>query len=103
MTAPADAPRERDGIAIRPYRAGDADALFTTVSASLASLAQWLPWARAGYTHDDAQAWIAQCESRWRDGDGYHFGVFGADTGELLGAVGLSRHDPQRRSANLGY
>lgn len=102
MTAPATHPRAGDGIAIRPCGADDVDALFAVVSASQASLAQWLPWAKATYTREDARTWIAQCESSWHSGDGYHFGVFGADTGELLGAVGLRRHR-ERSSANLGY
>jgi ribosomal-protein-serine acetyltransferase len=93
----------RDDIAIRPWSTGDADALFAAVSASLPTLSQWLPWARAAYARGDAAAWIAHCIDARDAGEEYHFGVLDAVSGEVLGGVGLNHRIRAYRTANLGY
>ena len=95
--------RQADEVLIRELEPTDVDALFDTVSASLTTLSQWLPWAKPGYARGDSAAWIAHCERAWSDKLGYHFGVFDAVSGDLLGGVGLSHVNAVRRSANLGY
>jgi ribosomal-protein-serine acetyltransferase len=96
-------PGTRDGILIRPLAAEDVDALFGTVSSSLSTLSQWLPWAKPGYARSDSATWIAHCQRAWNAASEYHFGVFEADSGRLLGGVGLNHVSAVRRSANLGY
>ena len=96
-------PGQLDGILIRPLTAADADALFDTVSASLPTLSQWLPWAKPGYARSDSTTWIAHCQRIWSTGLGYHLGIFDAASGTLLGGVGFSHVNTVRRSANLGY
>jgi ribosomal-protein-serine acetyltransferase len=93
----------RNGILIRPWTADDVDALFTTVTASLSTLSQWLPWAKPGYVRGDSATWIAHCQRAWNAASEYPFGVFDADSGQLLGGVGLNHLSLVRRSANLGY
>lgn len=93
----------RDGILIRPWAADDADALFDTVSKSLPTLSQWLPWAKSGYTIADSARWVAHCQGAWPAGAEYHFGIFDAISGGLRGGVGFSHVSPVRRAANLGY
>lgn len=93
----------RDGILIRPWAEDDADALFGTVSQSLPTLSQWLPWAKPDYADTDSAGWIAHCQRAWAAGTDYHFGVFDPNSGRLLGGVGLSRVSPVRCAANLGY
>lgn len=93
----------RDGILIRPLAAEDVDALFATVSASLSTLSQWLPWAKIDYTRSDSTNWAVDCQRAWAAGTEYHFGVFDAASGRLMGGIGFSHVSPVRRSANLGY
>lgn len=93
----------RDGILIRPLAAKDVDALFETVSASLPTLSQWLPWARPGYARSDSATWVAHCQRAWNAASEYHFGIYDAESGQLLGGVGLNHISPVRRLANLGY
>jgi ribosomal-protein-serine acetyltransferase len=93
----------RDGIQIRPLAADDVDALFDTVTASLATLSQWLPWAKVDYARSDSVTWIAHCQRAWNLAGEYHFGAFEAGSGRLLGGVGLNHLNQARRSANLGY
>ncbi len=95
--------RQADEVLIRELTATDADALFETVSASLPTLSQWLPWAKPGYARSDSATWIAHCQHAWSAGLGYHLGIFDAASGALLGGVGLSHVNTMRRSANLGY
>ncbi len=95
--------RQTDELLIRELATTDVDALFDTVSASLPTLSQWLPWAKPGYARSDSAAWIAHCQRIWAAGLGYHLGIFDAATGALHGGVGFSDVNAMRRSANLGY
>lgn len=95
--------RRTDELLIRELAATDVDALFDTVSASLPTLSQWLPWAKPGYARSDSAAWIAHCQRTWSAGTGYHLGIFDAASGILHGGVGFSDVNTRRRSANLGY
>ena len=92
-----------DELLIRPLATEDVDALFDTVSASLSTLSQWLPWAKPGYARSDSATWVAHCQRSWSAGLGYHLGIFDAASGALLGGVGFSHVNTARRSANLGY
>ncbi len=94
---------QTDELLIRPLATEDVDALFDTVSASLSTLSQWLPWAKPGYARSDSAMWVAHCQRTWSSGLGYHLGIFDAASGALLGGVGFSHVNPVRRSANLGY
>ena len=89
-------------LRLRPWQPGDADALFEAARESMASVGQWLPWCHAGYSREDAVAWIEHCQSGWARGEPYAFGIFDG-AGRLLGSIGLNRLDRERRSANLGY
>lgn len=90
-------------LVLRPWSNDDIDALFATVTASLPTLSQWLPWAKPGYAREDSATWIAHCRRTWQAASEYHFGAFDAGSGRLLGGVGLNHISPVRRSANLGY
>ena len=57
-----------NGILIRPLAAEDVDALFATVSASLTTLSQWVPWAKPDYTRSDSANWTVHCKHAWDAG-----------------------------------
>ena len=88
---------------IRPLVAADAAALYAAVMRSHAALSRWFPWCHAGYGPNDASARAAHCQAAWAAGTENPFGLFDADSGELLGCVGLSQINRLHRSANLGY
>jgi ribosomal-protein-serine acetyltransferase len=90
-------------ILLRPLTVGDADALCDTVRASMSTLSQWLPWATPAYSRADADAWIAHSRNAREAGDEYHFGIFDAATGDLLGGVGLNHRMRAYRGAHVGY
>jgi RimJ/RimL family protein N-acetyltransferase len=54
------------------------------------------------YPDGAAEAWIATHEGTWNLGRSLTLAVTLRDTGELIGAIGLSI-DPDKRSAEMGY
>jgi ribosomal-protein-serine acetyltransferase len=90
-------------ILLRPLTGDDAGALCDTVRASMATLSQWLPWATPAYSRADADVWIAHCQRARESGDEYHFGVFDAASGDLLGGVGLNHRIRAYHGAHVGY
>lgn len=92
-----------DRLCLRPWQACDAQALFDAARESTGSVGRWLPWCHAGYRAEDAVAWIAHCQSGWRASEHFAFPIFDADTGDLLGGIGLNQCNRLHRSANLGY
>jgi RimJ/RimL family protein N-acetyltransferase len=61
-----------------------------------------MAWCHAGYSRDDAAAWIAASEPVWRERHEYSFAIED-DQGALLGGCGLNRIEPFSGTANLGY
>lgn len=106
MNAPEPPPASLElaapGLRLRPWQPEHVDALHEAARESIATVGRWLGWCHAGYSRDDAVAWIAHCRAGTGHGEPYAFGVFGED-GRLLGGVGLNRFDRANRSANLGY
>jgi ribosomal-protein-serine acetyltransferase len=90
-------------LRLRPWRDGDAMALFEAARESVASVGRWLPWCHADYAMEDAAGWIAHCRSGLQSGEYFAFPIFDAASGMLLGGVGLNQLGRLHRSANLGY
>ncbi len=101
LAEPRRLPVEDAGVALRPFRAVDADALAALVQASLPELYPWLPWAHAGYGVDHAQAFIAHTHAGFASGGAHEFALWYQD--RLVGACGLNAVDPVYLRANLGY
>jgi RimJ/RimL family protein N-acetyltransferase len=90
-------------IVLRPYRLGDAEALYAAVIESRERLAAWLPWA-AHYTsvavaRDFCQRTAANRLLR----TDLPYGIFAAHDGAFLGGTGLHRFDWQARTFEIGY
>ncbi|MGB3839137.1 MAG: GNAT family protein [Rhodanobacter sp.] len=90
-------------VRLRPWSDTDADALVDAVRESVDSVGRWLPWCRADYGRDAADAWIAHCQAGWQAGNHFAFAVRSAHDGSLLGGAGLNQLEPIHRRANLGY
>jgi ribosomal-protein-serine acetyltransferase len=102
---PPPAPLEliANGLCLRPWQDSDAEALHEAVRESVTSIGRWLPWCHSDYGRGDAVAWIAHCQATWAASTQFAFGIFGADSGILLGSAGLSECNRPQRGANLGY
>lgn len=92
-----------DAVMIRPYGAGDVEALYEAARASVAEVGPWLTWCHEGYSRQEAAAWIAERPAAWAAGREYAFAVFDAPSGRYLGGCGLNSIHPLHRFANLGY
>ncbi len=90
-------------VYVRPWRASDAPYLFDAVQSSAVSVGRWLPWCHAGYTLEDAIAWISHCDVGWSRGEHFAFALLDHRSGELMGGAGLSQYDRGHQNANLGY
>jgi len=90
-------------LRLRPWQQEDATRLVEAVEESVDSVGRWLPWCRAGYDLVRALDWVAFCQAGWDSGAHFAFPIFDVVSGQLMGAAGLSQHDPLHRSANLGY
>jgi RimJ/RimL family protein N-acetyltransferase len=87
-------------LRLRPFDDADADALFALHS-SAHVLRYWdsPPWRDRGR----AERFLAACRAMAEDGTGVRLAVDRASDGEFLGWCGLTRWNPDYRSAALGY
>jgi len=87
-------------LRLRPFDDADADALFALHSSAYV-LRYWdaPPWSERGR----AERFITACRQMADDGAGARLAVDRVSDGAFLGWCGLSRWNPDHRSAALGY
>lgn len=84
---------EAHGLRLRPFRADDAQTLFTVLLGD-PEVTAWLPM-RTHVNEAETRAFIAQCEAEWRNGYRYTWALEDAASGALLAAIEL-RPEPPR-------
>jgi ribosomal-protein-alanine N-acetyltransferase len=87
-------------LQLRPFASADADALFALHS-NARVLRYWdsPPWS----VRARAERFIAKCQQIAEEGTGARLAVDRGSDGAFLGWCGLTRYDPDYRSASLGY
>jgi len=90
-------------ILIRPFREEDAGALYEAVRESISEVSPWLPWCHQNYSIEESREFIGSRELASQGGEWYSFGIFEADSGRLLGGVGINIINSVHQVANLGY
>jgi len=88
---------------LRPFKAADASAFAEAVRESMASVGQWMGWAHAAYSEDEARSWIAFCDTARAAGSAHEFGIFLDDGKSLVGGAGLNQFNTVNGFCNLGY
>ncbi len=78
---------EHQSVALRRWRASDAELCFQLVSESLEHLRPWMPWATADYELADAADYLERCEADWAAGTAFQYLII-AD-GTPAGSTGL--------------
>ncbi len=96
-------PQSAGRFGIRRWRPEDAGALHEAAVESVGEVARWLPWCHAGYSLDEARAWIATASAAWDAGTMHDFCIIECGTGAFVGGIGLSGIDERQGMANLGY
>ena len=90
-------------VVLRRYRAGDVPLVFEAVRESIAEISRWMGWCHADYSVEESSAWVLSRDEAWAGGTEYSFVITDAQTGMLLGGVGLNFIRRDHRFANLGY
>jgi RimJ/RimL family protein N-acetyltransferase len=90
-------------LVLRPFQERDAGQLLAAIEESREHLAPWLAWPPNIQTLDDARDLCLRWAARWTLRTDLGFGIFEAEDGRFLGAIGL--HDPNwgLRSFEIGY
>lgn len=90
-------------VRARRVQLTDLDTIYDSVRSSLPELSEWMPWATARYSRDDAADWLAQSWLSWRRSQAFDFIVEAQSDGRMLGMCGLSSIDLYAGQADLGY
>jgi ribosomal-protein-serine acetyltransferase len=90
-------------LRLRPPCETDIDALHAAIESSLAEISQWMPWCLGGYTREQCADWIRTGVENWRVSAEFPLVIEHAESGRVLGSIGLNRVDAIGRWANLGY
>lgn len=92
-----------DRVLVRPYREGDAQALFEAVAESRNHLRPWLPFADEHQTLDESRNWIIQQAANWILRDDLALSIWEKASGRYLGGIGLHPHDWEIGYFEIGY
>jgi RimJ/RimL family protein N-acetyltransferase len=100
-----DLPAELVGprVLLRPYRDGDAAALWEAVEESRAVLAEWMGWVSRFGSIDDALGDVRRSQARWLLREELSFALFEHASGRYLGTAGLNGIDWSIRAFEIGY
>ena len=90
-------------LLLRPFRDGDASALYEAVRESISEVSPWLPWCHKDYSIEESREFIGSRELASQGGEWYSFGIFEADSGKFQGGVGINFINRVHQMANLGY
>lgn len=90
-------------ISLRPYTTDDAQELYEAVRESIPELAPWMPWCHPDYSIEETREWLSRRDEVWEKGMDYAFRVADAQSGRMLGGVGLGQINNLHRRGNLGY
>ena len=89
-------------MTLRPWRRDDVPAIAAACRED--EIARWLDQVPQPYTEDDARAYVELCDAGWREGMSATFAITDAESGEVLGSIGL-RHlaDIETGASEIGY
>jgi ribosomal-protein-serine acetyltransferase len=90
-----------DGIELKQFEWGDADAIFAAVERNREYLRQWLPWVDHTHSADDVRQFISRVAAQFEAGLGPNTGIW--LDGVLAGSIGCHAIDRAHRSCSLGY
>jgi len=90
-------------LLLRPFREGDASALYEAVRESISEVSPWLPWCHENYSIQESREFIGSRELASQGGEWYSFGIFETDSGKFQGGAGINFINRVHQMANLGY
>jgi RimJ/RimL family protein N-acetyltransferase len=90
-------------VLLRPYQAGDGQALFEAVDESREHLLPWMPWGSQHGSFADSETWARKAQAKWVLREDLGLGVWDRATGRFLGGSGLHRIEWGVPSFEIGY
>ena len=90
-------------VVVRPWQAGDGQALYEAVDESRDHLLPWLPW---GPFHESAQAteeMVRSWHAKWLTREDMVLSIWNADETRVLGGTGVHRIDWKVGTFEIGY
>jgi RimJ/RimL family protein N-acetyltransferase len=88
---------------LRPFTPSDAPSFAAAVRESMSTVGQWMSWAHADFSEQDALAWFATCDAGRAAGSSHEFGIFRRDGQGVIGGAGLNKFCDMHAFCNLGY
>jgi ribosomal-protein-serine acetyltransferase len=88
-------------IELRPFEAADAKTLFSLIRQNRAHLDPWLRWSGRVQSADAARALIERFAEKYRQGDGFHAGLWVGET--LAGGIVVHYINRESRKTEIGY
>ena len=92
-----------DLVAIRPWRAADAQAAFDAILESKAETAVWLADVSRVASVAEIEDYIVHAAEEWANRLNYNFAIVAADDTTFLGSCGLTQVNRRHLFANLYY
>ncbi len=89
-------------VQIRPYKLGDALAVWEAARESVTEIQPWMAWCHDEYSVAESREWLAVQVQAFQDGTAFKFAIVERD-GQYLGGCGLNQIDATNKRANLGY
>jgi RimJ/RimL family protein N-acetyltransferase len=89
-------------VTLRPWRPEDVPALVACLDGD-EEISRWLDMIPQPYTETDARAWVEAATSFWREGTSAPFAVIDAETGNVVGSIGLRWIPEEQGVGEIGY
>ncbi|HSE63280.1 MAG TPA: GNAT family protein [Thermoanaerobaculia bacterium] len=89
-------------VRLRRYAAADARSVHEAARESTAEIFPWMQWCHPDFSLADAEAWVNQRESLFREGREYSFAIIGTDD-RYLGTCDINQINDAARFGNVGY
>lgn len=93
-----------DRLILRRFNRRDTDALFEAVENSLPQLSEFLPWAHAGYSKEDATGYIRDSIVSWRETRAFDYTIrLRSHPSQHLGNISIWQVSRLSRTGEIGY
>ena len=90
-----------DEIVVRPFRSGDAEAVFEAVTSNYEHLREYMHWMVPDYSLRHAEEFVERSLESAANMTSLGFGIF--DASDLIGSIGFVNFEQSARRTEIGY